>query len=102
MEFFCARNARLPRRGKFVIDARAAHAHVAGITAREQALLTNDTGEEKSGCYKCEQRRGALRNVALEIHALMQDADDIDAAGNETIKQNVGAAGDFPVALTDL
>jgi hypothetical protein len=36
--------------------------------------------------------------VAREIHALMQNADDIDAVGDEAVKQEVRAAGNFVVA----
>ena len=36
--------------------------------------------------------------MAREIHSLMQDADDIDAFGDEAVKQEVRAAGNFVVA----
>jgi hypothetical protein len=36
--------------------------------------------------------------VAREIHALMQDADNIDAVGDESVKQEVRAAANFVVA----
>lgn len=36
--------------------------------------------------------------MAREIHALMQDADNIDAVGDEAVKQEVRAAGNFVVA----
>jgi hypothetical protein len=36
-----------------------------------------------------------LRNVAREIHALMQDADDIDAFDDEAVKQEVRVAGNL-------
>ncbi len=39
-----------------------------------------------------------LRNVALEIHALMEDADDIDTIGGEPVKQEMRSAGNFVVA----
>jgi hypothetical protein len=35
---------------------------------------------------------------AREIHALMQDADDIDVVGDDAVKQDVRAAGNFVVA----
>jgi hypothetical protein len=65
IEFCFARNARLPRRGKFVIDARAAHAHVAVIPAREQAFLRANGGAKNSG-YMCE-REGALKDSLAGI-----------------------------------
>lgn len=36
--------------------------------------------------------------MAREIHSVMQDADDIDAFGDEAVKQEVRAAGNFVVA----
>jgi hypothetical protein len=44
-----------------------------------------------------EKGRG-LREVAVVIHALVQDADDIDAVGGEAVEQDMRAAGNFEVA----
>jgi hypothetical protein len=43
-----------------------------------------------------------LRNVALEIHAPMQDADDIDAVGGQAVEQEMRAAGNFVIARANV
>jgi hypothetical protein len=44
------------------------------------------------------ERGSGLRNVAGEFHSLMQDSDDVDAFGDEAVKQEMRAAGNFVVA----
>ena len=36
--------------------------------------------------------------MTVVIHALVQDADDIDAVGGEAVEQHMRTAGDFEVA----
>src|SRR6266403_980927 len=57
---------------------------------------------ESVGVQSARREGQGLRKVALEIHALMQDADDIDAFGDEAVKQEMRAAGNFVVASANV
>lgn len=68
--------------------------HAPGIIRDAQVLITVNRPKSRQG----KNTRKGRGNVAREIHALMQDADNIDAVRDEAIKQEVRASGKFVVA----